>query len=105
MLDQEKFYFSKQLNLKALQVSLALTIDAHLQFLVHEELLTTLENFKHKKALLLLWILKLAIFLALASYPSFDPNNPITFQDTTKNRAITESYEFGSLLKLLQLQH
>lgn len=96
----EKYYFSKHITTQGTPgTPLTLTIDAHLQFLVHEELRATIEKFEAQEGAVLVMDPETGDILALTSIPCFDPNAPINSQEATKNKAITESYEFGSILK------
>ncbi len=97
------FYFSKQTLEEGVQgTPVTLTIDGNLQFLVHEELMTTVKKYQVKEGAALIMDPETGDILALASFPTFDPNNTQELDlATTKNTAITESYEFGSAMKAL----
>ncbi len=97
------FYFSKETLEEGTQgTPVTLTIDGNLQFLVHEELMATVKKYQVKEGAALIIDPETGDILALASYPTFDPNNTQTLDlATTKNVAITESYEFGSAFKAL----
>ncbi len=95
------FYFSQQTQTEgSLGTPVQLTIDSHIQFLVQEALNAQAEKFKSKEGGVVVMDPDSGDIIAMASYPTFDPNNTheldITF---TKNTPITESYEFGSGLK------
>ncbi len=92
------FYFGKTTEQEAHQgAPIHLSLDAHLQFLVTEELTDTAERYNAAQAAALVMNPETGEILAIASYPNLDPEQ--FNQEATKNTAITESYEFGSAFK------
>jgi cell division protein FtsI (penicillin-binding protein 3) len=83
-------------------VSLELTIDAYLQNLAERELKAgVLENHAVGGAVVMMDPASGEI-LALASYPTFNPNSPGLFQpEERRNRAVQDVYEPGSTFKLV----
>ncbi len=95
------FYFSQQTTeTGSLGTPVLLTIDANIQFLVQEELNAQAIKYKVKEAAAIVIDPSNGDIIAMASYPTFNPNEMTNLeQATTKNTAVTESYEFGSALK------
>ncbi len=95
------FYFGKTIEEEGSQAEpLQLSLDAHLQFLVSEELHDAAQSHDAAQAAALVMNPETGEILALASYPTFNPTRLDTLdQEATKNTALTESYEFGSAFK------
>lgn len=95
------FYFGKTVEQEADQGKpLQVSLDAHLQFLVSEELNDAATKHNAAQAAALVMNPETGEILAIASYPTFDPTNlTLLEQEATKNTALTESYEFGSAFK------
>ena len=96
------FYFNKTTQQEGLEgTPLKLTIDADLQFLAFEQLKNTLTNFKAEEGAVLIMNPINGDIIAMTQWPTFDTNNteeiPI---ECTKNRAITDVYELGSVMKV-----
>jgi cell division protein FtsI/penicillin-binding protein 2 len=80
---------------------LHLTIDADLQFLVHEAVQQTVEKFHAKEAAAIIMDPKSGEIMAMISYPYFDPNNSSKANpDNFRNRIITDAHELGSVMKV-----
>lgn len=77
-----------------------LTIDIRLQEIVEEELANGMEKYQAKFGAVVLLSAKTSEVLAMASYPTFDPNcymqSPV---ETWRNHAIADAYELGSVMK------
>ena len=95
-------YFAQQLTDQGNQgTPVTLTIDSNLQFLAYEDLKETVESFKAKEGAALVIDPKTGEILVMVQYPSFDPNNTTCLDlQATKNKAVTESYELGSVMKV-----
>ena len=78
-----------------------LTIDATLQFLSFKYLVEAIKKNKAKSGTVVILDNKKGELLAMASYPSYNPNNPQ--RKIQKNRAFVEAYELGSVLKPIVL--
>jgi cell division protein FtsI (penicillin-binding protein 3) len=80
--------------------NLALTIDKHAQEIVFYELQKKITALKAVSGTAVVLNPDTGAILAMANYPVFDPNKKgnIAF-DAMKNRAVSECYEFGSVLK------
>lgn len=78
-----------------------LTLDATLQFLVHEAVAQTVAKFGAKQGAALIMDPITGEVLAMVNVPCFDPNH-LTEIDLaqTKVTAITDTYELGSVLKV-----
>lgn len=98
---QSAFYFDKKIieeGHKGQKVSL--TLDPALQFLVQSELEKTLQKFNAKQGAVLIMNPDNGEILSMVNSPSFDPNEKsIKDLEKTKNIIVTESYEFGSVIK------
>ena len=78
-----------------------LTIDATLQFYSYKYLAEAIKKNKAKSGTVIILDNKKGELLAMASYPSYNPNNPQ--RKIQKNRALVEAYELGSVLKPIVL--
>jgi cell division protein FtsI (penicillin-binding protein 3) len=95
------FYFDKEVVKQGTKGSAVhLTIDSKLQFLAYEELKQNIANFGAEGGSVLVLNPDNGNILAMANYPDFDSNQrEIKDLDVTKNKIITECFEFGSVLK------
>ncbi len=82
--------------------SIVLTIDINIQKFAEEELAEGVRTFNADGGKVTVMAVKTGEVLAMASFPTFDPNN-ISSSDTTgmKNAVISDIYEPGSTFKLI----
>ncbi|AGH96246.1 penicillin-binding transpeptidase domain-containing protein [Pseudobdellovibrio exovorus] len=79
-----------------------LTIDSDLQYFVEAEMAQTIRKHEAAGGWVVVLDAKTSAIRALASLPSYDPNNPRSASSfTRRNRAITDTFEPGSTLKTL----
>ena len=77
-----------------------LTLDATIQQYAQEELLEQYQSYEAESAVAIVAEPKTGAILAMVSLPSFDPNNIRSADpDTFRNRALTDQFEPGSILK------
>jgi cell division protein FtsI (penicillin-binding protein 3) len=76
---------------------LQLTIDSTIQFYAYKYLVESIISNKAKAGTVIILDNKKGEVLAIASYPSYNPNSPKRV--IQKNRALVEAYELGSVLK------
>jgi len=82
--------------------SIVLTIDAVIQQIVEEELARALEEWEPSGAVGIVLEPKSGHILAMASLPSFDPNNFARYPENNwVNRCVNYSFEPGSVIKPL----
>lgn len=83
-------------------VDLQVTIDKDIQACLEERLAAAREEYYAKAATAIVLDCNSGDILAMASAPTFDPNNRETIDPATmRNRAITDVYEPGSALKIV----
>jgi len=78
-----------------------LTIDATIQFFAYKHLVEGIKSNKAKSGTVIILDNKKGEILAMASYPSYNPNHPK--RKIQKNRALVDAYELGSVLKPIVL--
>tara|TARA_Y100000768_G_scaffold366033_1_gene327849 strand:+ start:2798 stop:4417 length:1620 start_codon:yes stop_codon:yes gene_type:complete len=78
-----------------------LTIDATLQFFAYKYLVEAITDNNAKAGTVVILDNKKGEILAMASYPSYNPNHPQ--RKIQKNRVLVEAYELGSVLKPIVL--
>ena len=78
-----------------------LTIDATLQFFAYKHLAEAINKNKAQSGTAIILDNKNGQVLAMASYPSYNPNHPQ--RKIQKNRALVDAYELGSVLKPIML--
>ena len=78
-----------------------LTIDSNIQYIAYKYLVEAIKNNDGTGGTVIILDNSAKEVLALASYPSYNPNNPM--RRIKKNRAFLESYEPGSIVKPLAL--
>ena len=79
---------------------LALSIDSKIQYLAYAQLKETIEKFKAKAGGVVVVDVQTGEILALANYPSFNPNNRAVLSGAQlRNRIMTDAYEPGSVMK------
>ena len=80
--------------------SLPLSIDRKVQYLAYREIRKAALEHKAKAASIVVLDVHSGEVLALANWPSYNPNNRETFDATrTRNRAVVDLFEPGSTLK------
>ena len=75
-----------------------MTIDSNIQFFTYKKLAESIKRSKAKSGSAIVLDNNTGEILAMASYPSYNPNNP--YRKIQKNRALLDAYEPGSVLKL-----
>lgn len=97
----KRFYITRETIVEGTKgQALTLTIDRILQFLVYEELKDYVQLMGSKNGSVLICDPDTGDILVMANYPDFDPNKTDSFiQEHTKNRIITDAYEYGSVIK------
>ncbi|WCC80573.1 penicillin-binding protein 2 [Cutibacterium equinum] len=84
--------------------SYTLTLDAQLQLMAQQALETAIKNAKAKSGEIIIMDVTNSEVLAMASMPTFDANKPGKVkEDQTRNRAIQDAYEPGSVQKVLTM--
>ena len=78
-----------------------LTIDATIQFFAYKYLVEAITDNNAKAGTVVILDNKKGEILAMASYPSYNPNHPQ--RKIQKNRVLVEAYELGSVLKPIVL--
>ena len=103
---KEKYYKNRkgQIISKAITVDpkepgqdLYLTIDSNIQFFTYKKLAESVQKSNAKSGSAIVLDNSSGEILAIASYPSYNPNNPN--RKIQKNRALLDAYEPGSVLK------
>jgi len=103
---KEKFYINAKQEIisKPIEVNktikgkdIYLTIDSTIQFYSYKYLVETIIKNKAKAGTVLVFDNYHGEVLAVASYPSYNPNNPN--RSVQKNRPLVDAYELGSVLK------
>lgn len=96
------YYFERAVDSMGQQgESLTLSIDSSLQFLAFEELRKTVDHFQAKLGSVLVMNPDNGEILAMASYPTFDPNQKsLPNLEVTKNNIVCDCYELGSVMKV-----
>ncbi len=103
---KEKYYKNRkgQIISKAITVEpkepgqdLYLTIDSNIQFFTYKKLAESVQKSNAKSGSAIVLDNNSGEILAIASYPSYNPNNPN--RKIQKNRALLDAYEPGSVLK------
>lgn len=82
-----------------------LTIDRDVQFIAESELLRAISETGSQRGTILVMNPRNGDILAMANYPSFDPNAYFQIEDQSvlRNIAIAEQYEPGSVLKVITM--
>ena len=78
-----------------------LTIDSTIQFFAYKHLVEAVKNNKAKSGSVIILDNEKGEILAMASYPSYNPNHPK--RKIQKNRVLVDAYELGSVLKPIVL--
>jgi len=96
------FYFKRDLQKNGEQGNdIYLTIDSDLQFLAYEALAESVTRLEAELGAVVVMDPKNGEILSLVSYPGFDPNSTQELdQAVTKLVPVTDSYEFGSIMKV-----
>ena len=97
----KRYYFERTTEKEGVSSnSVHLTLDHKLQFLIYEDLAQTVEHFKALQGAAMVLNPFTGEILSMVTYPSFDPNAAMPADlALTKNVAVTECYEVGSVMK------
>lgn len=96
------YYFTKKTQKEGVHGEpVQLTIDSDLQFLVNEQVQNAVNAFQAKEGAAIVMNPDNGHILAMVSIPTFDPNDTKQIIiEHTKNKPVTENYEFGSVIKI-----
>ena len=85
-------------------IAYQLTLDAGLQYMAEQELKAAVDQHQARSGVAIAMNVETGEILALANYPTFDPNSLAEAQaDNLGNRALTQVYEPGSVEKVLTM--
>ncbi|MGC6404722.1 MAG: peptidoglycan D,D-transpeptidase FtsI family protein [Candidatus Comchoanobacterales bacterium] len=80
-----------------------LTLDRHAQFIAYQALRQTVQQFNAASAEAIVIAIPSGDVLAVANYPSYDPNKPLKSLDLIRNKALTDINEPGSIIKPISM--
>ncbi|WP_371401482.1 penicillin-binding protein 2 [Kribbella sp. NBC_00662] len=84
-------------------VGIQLTLDTDLQFFAEKRIEQAVKQYKASAGTVITMDVKSGEILAMANYPSFDPNQPVTKTTNLSNPALERSYEPGSVQKVVTM--
>lgn len=96
-------YYSQEKNLqdRLKGDTLVLTIDSTIQFITERALQNAVKEHKAKSGMALVMKPSTGEILAMAHYPTFNPNSFSNFKrNTWRNRSVTDPFEPGSTMKV-----
>lgn len=82
---------------------LILTLDRNIQYLVERELVKAIAKYKAESGTIIVMDPRTGAILAMASYPSYDPNLFYQAKELRSNPAISDHYEPGSVFKIITM--
>jgi cell division protein FtsI (penicillin-binding protein 3) len=82
---------------------LTLSLDSRIQFLAYQELQKTIEKFKADSGSVVVLNPKTGEVLAMVNQPSYNPNKRSTDHGQFRNRAVTDTFEPGSTMKVFSI--
>jgi cell division protein FtsI (penicillin-binding protein 3) len=81
--------------------NLILTLDGHIQYIAEQALAEAVTTYQARSGMAIVMNPRTGALLALAHYPTFNPNNFRKYDRFTwRNRAITDPFEPGSTMKI-----
>jgi len=92
-----------QLTLPQNGPHLILTLDRNIQYLVEQELARGIGKYGAESGTVIIMDPRTGAILAMANYPSYDPNRYYEDQERHGNPAISDHYEPGSVLKVITM--
>ncbi len=83
--------------------SVTLTIDRSIQFIAERALAEAATKNEARAGSIVVLDVHSGEVLAMASWPSYDPNRPQAAPKNARNRAVTDAYEIGSVMKVFTI--
>ncbi len=83
--------------------NLSLSIDRRMQFLAYQALSEGVTKFKAVSGSAIVIDVKTGEILAMVNVPTYNPNNRQSDHDAYRNRAVTDVYEPGSVMKTISM--
>ncbi len=93
----------QQLALPQDGTHLVLTLDRNVQYLVEQELAKAVAQYQADGGTIIVMDPKTGAILAMANYPSYDPNRFYEALELHTNPAVSHQYEPGSVFKILTM--
>ncbi|MBC8264455.1 MAG: penicillin-binding protein 2 [Anaerolineales bacterium] len=93
----------QQLALPQDGTHLVLTLDRNIQYLVEQELARAVGRYQADGGTIIVMVPKTGAILAMANYPSYDPNRFYEALDLHTNPAVGYQYEPGSVFKIITM--
>jgi cell division protein FtsI (penicillin-binding protein 3) len=104
MADGRRRWYDRQESTADPGESVSLTIDETIQYIAEKELARAIDDTHAKAGTVLVQDPNSGELLALANWPTFDPNDAGSYADEARmNRAVSAAYEPGSTFKVLTL--
>ena len=104
MADGKRRWYDRREAAPGPGASIVLTIDETIQYIAEKELARAIEDTHAKAGTVVVQNPNSGELLAVANWPTFDPNEAGSFPDETRmDRAVSAAYEPGSTFKVLTL--
>jgi len=102
--DGRRRWFDRVGEVPAEGASVVLTLDENIQYIAERELAAAIQKTRATSGTIIVQDPRSGEILALANYPTFNPNNPSAVpQENHVNRALSFVYEPGSTFKLVTI--
>ncbi len=104
MADGRRHWYDRRSSAADPGASVVLTIDQTIQYIAQKELARAIQETQAKAGTVVVQDPNSGELLAVANWPTFDPNDPGSYSDEARmDRAVTAAYEPGSVFKVITL--